>query len=103
MIGAKNSISVKALSTVVAVVMAIAGVGYGFAEVLATKASKIALAQTDAKANYGLHALLARVIAELAILKNKSEADKTADDWDQITFLRTEIQRLRNLISGGGS
>ena len=103
MISAKNSISVKALATIVGIVLTLAGAGYGFAQVLATKASKIALAQTDAKANYGLHALLARVIAEVTLLKDKPEADKTADDWDQITFLRVEIQRLRKLISGGGT
>ena len=51
----KNSISVKALSVTVGLVLTLIGAGWQASRVLATKTE---LAQTDAKANYGLHALL---------------------------------------------
>jgi len=49
----KNSISVKALGVTVGLVLTLIGAGWQASRVLATK---VELAQTDAKANYGLHA-----------------------------------------------
>ena len=88
--------------------LTLAGAGWGASEILATKATKIELAQfaekaaaetaiADAKATYALQARLERNVAELVLIKAKAE--KTADDWDQIVFLRSEIGRLRKLIS----
>jgi len=98
-----SAITVKTVSTIVGIFMLLGGIGYGIAQTLGLYATKIALAQTDAKANYGLHALLERAIAEVTKLKGKSAMEKTADDWEQIRFLRGEIRRLRTLISGAGS
>jgi len=94
------SISVKTLSVIVGLVLALGGVGYGIANQLGLYATQDQLAQTDAKATYGLHVLLQRAIAEFTQLKGKPEIEKTNDDWDQIKFLRGEILRLRGLISG---
>ena len=96
------TISVKTLSIIGALLLSIGGAGYGIANQLGLYATKDQLAQTDAKATYGLHVLLQRVIAELTQLKGKTVDEINVDDTEQIHFLRGEILRLRGLISGAG-
>ena len=96
-----TSISVKTLSAIIGIVLVLGGAGYGIANQLGLYATKDELAQTDAKATYGLHVLLQRAIAELTLLQSKTELEKTREDFDQIVFLRKEITRIRGLISGG--
>ena len=78
-------------------IVTVAGAGWSAALVFATK---VELAQTDAKADYSLFALLDRAVASITRLKDKPAAKKTVDDYKQIDFLDKEIERLRKLISG---
>ncbi len=78
-------------------IVTVAGAGWGAALVFATK---VELAQTDAKADYSLFVLLDRAVASLTRIKDKPATSKTVDDWKQIDFLEQEVVRLRKLISG---
>lgn len=91
-----NSYAIKGIAALVGV-FTIVGAIYGTSQVFATK---VELAQTDAKADYSLFALLAEASAQLTRLKDKPAAEKTVEDWKQIAFLEKQTERLRNLISG---
>jgi len=92
----KNSISVKALGVTVGLVLTLIGAGWQASRVLATKTE---LAQTDAKADYALQALLERTIAKVTLLENK--VNLTAGELQLLAFYRTEVRRIQSLISGG--
>lgn len=86
--------NIATLSTVVGLVTTLGGGGYWAATTLADKESVQLVA---VKADYAIDKHIEYLLAQIARLEAKP---KTADDREQLRYLRDELERLRKIRRG---